>query len=453
VRRRRFWFRVLASPWHPTLCGAFLVAAGACAAGCASEGETTVGRLGESIIGGTSAGAGDFPAAAAIFIDGALACSGVLITPKIVLTSTLCFDPNQSGNVDFDAIAKKTTVYAGAIDVTAVAAQATPVVSIRPDPDDDSPLRKIDHCLVELTSPSTVIPATVNAEGTLVPLGTTVTLVGYGATRVVGGAPDRTSEGVLHAVPSVTKSCASFASSVTAPKILCFDSSKGSGACNDTGGPSFVRVNGDLVLVGTHSRTDATCSQYSLDTRTDTDLPFIGSVLCAADGYCASACGTSPLAADPDCPVRDAGTGGSPDASGRGDGGANAGNGGRSNAGSAGSPGSGGVAIGSGGVAVGSGGAAAQSSAGAVAINPGGATNGGSSSAATTNGDSGAGAATIEDSNARAAKADGSGCTCRLASQTAPRSHWFARWLAVAYLVELVSRRRSRRGVCGSRNR
>jgi hypothetical protein len=375
-------------------------------------------RVTQPIVGGTMARAGDFPGVVAIFVNGREVCTGVLITPKIVLSAARCFDSANGGPADLQAVSNATSVYVGSTDLNTITGSGVPVATIRLHPSYAMPFKSNDLSLVALRSNATSTPAAINADSALLPGNTSLTLVGYGVSRAPNGTPDQTSSGVLFSVASSTKSCAAIAIDVAT--TLCFDQSNGKGACGDTGGPSYLDVNGTPVVAGVHSYNDPNCNQYSLDSRVDKELSFIGPTLCASDGFCATGCGANSLGIDPDCaPTEDAGTAHDASTSPGGHGGGAFASGGSAGMGNSGVSGT---------SSAGSGGTSSAGSGSMAAAAPGGMTSGPDTRITPP-----------------AAERSGNGCGCRLAPDGSLTGRGLPTALTFALCFGLPSRRRRRR--------
>lgn len=221
------------------------------------------------------------PAAVALTVQGQAFCSGTLVTPNVVVTAAHCISP-EIGSPSWDQV----EVFFG----TDVSAGGTfiEVVDGLPHPGFDTSLEdpQNDIAMLRLGSAAPVTPVTM---ADLPPVGTTLTLVGFGITQAGGdgaGLKRVTQATILGEEGSVF-----------------FMEVAPSGTCNgDSGGTALWNDGGVERLVGIHTRSD--CETGMLDEIVGAHLanfvqPFIDQApTCSADGACASGC-ASP---DPDCP-------------------------------------------------------------------------------------------------------------------------------------------------------
>jgi len=111
----------------------------------------------------------------------------------------------------------------------------------------------------------------VNLVAAKAPVGTKVTMVGFGATAQGGGG----SIGVEYVVEQTSVSCGT-SSGTSDANLLCYNQVSGKGKCEgDSGGPSFAMIDNHLVQVGITSFGDQNCAQFGADTRTDAEVAFI----------------------------------------------------------------------------------------------------------------------------------------------------------------------------------
>jgi hypothetical protein len=105
----------------------------------------------------------------------------------------------------------------------------------------------------------------------MAPVGTVVTMVGFGSTAQGGTG----SVGVQFALTQRTStSCSGFGLSNT--NLLCFNQQDNKGKCQgDSGGPSFAMINNKVHVVGVTSFGDQDCAAFGADTRTDVEKTFL----------------------------------------------------------------------------------------------------------------------------------------------------------------------------------
>lgn len=246
------------------------------------------------IIGGTAAGVGDFPSVVAITVGDGL-CTGTLIHRDWVVTAAHCLSPVDVQLPSQEAVTQSVRVYFGTVDLLRSAGEVRTAALTIPKPEFSSAsLGRNDIGLIKLAQPMTAVaPSPVNVDPARAPVGTTVTMVGFGATELAGGG----TLGAEFVLPGrASTSCAAYG--MTDDALLCFSQTDGMGKCRgDSGGPSFAALDGRPSLVGVTSFGDVDCAQVSADTRTDAEEQFLRAYVPDLDG----------CSGDEDCP--DAGAG------------------------------------------------------------------------------------------------------------------------------------------------
>ena len=217
----------------------------------------------------------------ALTYQGQAFCSGTLVTPTVVVTASHCIFPGIGIDPPTDAqVFFGSDVSGNGMFIDVIEGEYNPAWSLdNPDADEDVAVLRLAEAAPVAPMPMANLP----------PVGTELTLVGFGIT-----APEGSGAG--------TKRFAHADIGETFPKVFSMDINP-EGTCNgDSGGTAIWNDNGVEKFVGIHTRSD--CQTFMLDERVDVHRadfiqPFIDQGGdCSADGACATGC-TSP---DPDCP-------------------------------------------------------------------------------------------------------------------------------------------------------
>lgn len=208
------------------------------------------------IVNGTPTG--DYPAVVAIMRDGKRHCTGTLITRRVVVTAAHC------------VVARgQLSVYLGPgpdIDPGVVIQAA----DARPHPGFDPATLVNDIAVVLLEHEAPVAPIPIFG-GFWDPsfIGRDVELVGFGAIDGRQPGPWLKRVGTARLVSYE-------------PTTLTFTADPASTCSGDSGGPAFMRIDGDLVLVGITSFGDRACAIDPTDTRADAYMAtFLGPYIAA----------------------------------------------------------------------------------------------------------------------------------------------------------------------------
>jgi trypsin len=251
----------------------------------------------QGIVGGQTVSPTEYPSVVALEDSpGNWFCTGTLIASDWVLTAAHCVadGPATGLNVRFDD--PDVNDAAGGIVVA--------VSEVHANPEFDWEAWDNDIALLRLATPVTDrAPTPIHRDA--IPFATQVIDVGYGvADNNDGGG------GLLRSVEKVTADCAGANDpTVSGDVLICMDASDGRGSCfGDSGGPTFARINGALVVAGvTSGGTGDLCGAgWDLYTSVFAEMPFVDTTMSAPPT------GGNPDPMNPD-PTGPGGTGGDSD--------------------------------------------------------------------------------------------------------------------------------------------
>jgi MYXO-CTERM domain-containing protein len=259
------------------------------AVGCAG-GYAPVDAVHEEIIGGTI-DTGD-PAVVLLYqtvkgVQGGSICTGEVISPHVILTAAHC----TGGEKPEEAAISTWRVYLGADFNQATADDLLLVKEAHFNPDfrvaNLAGGNDVGVAILSNALPPSIRPLPINRT----PLSTTdkgkpVRFVGYGLSNVT----NTTDPSVVGVKRQTTTTLTEYNE-----KLLHFTDGTHETCNGDSGGPAFMNINGQDVIVGVTSFGDSSCSEGGFDTRIDTITAFIDPFVQANDpGFVPSSVPSSP---------------------------------------------------------------------------------------------------------------------------------------------------------------
>jgi secreted trypsin-like serine protease len=203
----------------------------------------------QKIYGGTAVSAGDdvYKSTVIMMQSNKTVCSGVLIAPRLVVSAAHCYfliNKSRPVTIGFGLNEKD--------------AKQIPVKAFIPNADYDAevgllgsteiPVNDVSLLVLSEDAPKGFAPVRMLGLEDGLKVGETVTLAGFGKTNIKAGWFS-TINGALYEVDTRLLTLA------PQSKEVWLEADEGKGACNgDSGGPAFVRVGGELRLLGVTSR-------------------------------------------------------------------------------------------------------------------------------------------------------------------------------------------------------
>jgi Trypsin len=230
------------------------------------------------IVDGNTVSESEYPHVARLTVDGEMLCTGTLISSRFILTAAHCFfgDDNKRAVGDTTIVARL-----NGTEYNTVKAYIHPDYKSRSSACVEG---EVDAAVLELASDVTVATPAPLLE-TPVPVGSTVTLVGYG-NQGTGSAGQNNSIPSVGSVNVGTTVVEGFGDNVGVQNTnstyfyWTFNSGEANTASGDSGGPAFYESGGTSYLAGLTcgGGGNAEFGTDSFDTRVDTIVAWVQSI-------------------------------------------------------------------------------------------------------------------------------------------------------------------------------
>lgn len=215
------------------------------------ESDEETEEIRDDIVGGQATS--DFAAVGALTRFGGTHCTGTLIGPRKVVTAAHCVKGVSASSLKFVLGPSLSS-----------AQHVLNVASVQAHPNYNANQLTNDIGIVTLSQDAPVAPMGVLPAMDASWVGRELIFVGYGNSNGVSQTGAGTKRMVRMNITQVSSTTFRY-------------QQPGKNTCNgDSGGPAFADVNGQRLVAGVTSWGDANCTQFGVDTRTDTYKTFLG---------------------------------------------------------------------------------------------------------------------------------------------------------------------------------